>query len=160
MLVQCGLLVHPCFCLCDSFDHGMYCCVMKPAMTKMPLLLQLCCCLLRFALCHCSERLANFSYNARLRNCRVGGAAWGDKIYYEALTPVMNLLPLWGQESVMLQLAQQVTALLFCLGELYAEYSLPASMAQSERAGLFGDGLPIALHDKHRYVSLCSTLSS
>ncbi len=72
----------------------------------------------------------------------------------------MNLLPLWGQESVMLQLAQQVTALLFCLGELYAEYSLPASMAQSERAGLFGDGLPIALHDKHRYVSLCSTLSS
>ena len=54
----------------------------------------------------------------------------------------------------MLRLAQQVTALLFCLGELYAEYSLPASMAQSERAGLYGDGLPIALHDQHRYASV------
>ena len=159
-LVHCGLLVHPFFCLCASFDHGMYCCVIKLAMTKMPLLLQLCCRLLRFALCHCSERLAKFSCNERLQNCRIGGAAWGDKIYYEALIPVMNLLPLWGQESVMLQLAQQVTALLFCLGELYAEYSLPASMAQSERAGLFGDGLPIALHDKHMYVLLCSTPSS
>ncbi|DBA72352.1 TPA: hypothetical protein ACH3X2_010509 [Trebouxia sp. C0005] len=78
----------------------------------------------------------------------------GDKIYYEALIPVMNLLPLWGQESVMLQLAQQVTALLFYLGELCAEYSLPASMAHNERAGLFGDGLPIALHDKHRFQNL------
>ncbi|DBB04080.1 TPA: hypothetical protein ACH3X1_013133 [Trebouxia sp. C0004] len=80
----------------------------------------------------------------------IGGAAWGDKIYYEALTPVMNLLPLWVQELAMLRLAQQVTALLSCLGELYAEYSLPAAMAQSERAELYGDGVPIALHNKHR----------
>ena len=64
----------------------------------------------------------------------------------------MNLLPLWGQESAMLRLAQQVTALLSCLAELYAEYSIPASMAQSERAGLYGDGIPIALHDMHRYI--------
>ena len=60
----------------------------------------------------------------------------------------MNLLPLWGQESAMLRLAQQVTALLSCLAELYAEYSIPASMAQSDRAGLYGDGI----HDTHRYI--------
>ena len=73
-------------------------------------------------------------------------------MYYEALTPVMNLLPLWGQESAMLCLARQVTALLSCLDELYAEYTIPASMTQSERAGLYGDGIPIALHDMHRYI--------
>ena len=54
----------------------------------------------------------------------------------------------------MLRLAQQVTALLSCLAELYAEYSIPASMAQSERAGLYADGIPIALHDMHRYIYL------
>lgn len=64
----------------------------------------------------------------------------------------MHLLPLWGQESVMLRLAQQVTALLSCLAKLYAEYSIPASTAQSERAELYGDGIPIALHDVHRYI--------
>ena len=69
----------------------------------------------------------------------------------------MKMLPLWGQESAMLRLAQQVTALLSCLAELYAEYSVPASMAQSDRAGLYGDGAPIALHDHHRYkyIYLC-----
>ena len=35
----------------------------------------------------------------------------------------MNLLLLWGQEPAMLRLAQPVTALLSCLGQLYADSS-------------------------------------
>ncbi|DBA76964.1 TPA: hypothetical protein ACH3X1_009557 [Trebouxia sp. C0004] len=88
-------------------------------------------------------------------NCRIGGAARGKKIYHEPLTPVMNPLPLWGQESAMLRLARQVTALLPCLGELYAEYTIPASMTQSECAGLYGAGIPIVLHDHHRFQHVC-----
>lgn len=64
----------------------------------------------------------------------------------------MNLLPLWGQESAMLRLAKQLTALLSCLGDLFAEYSILAPLAQNDRAGLYGDGIPIALHDTHRYT--------
>ncbi len=68
----------------------------------------------------------------------------------------MNLLPLSGQEPAVLRLAQQVTALVSCLEELCAEYSIPASLPQNARAGLYRDG--IALHDIHRYTyvySLC-----
>ncbi len=66
------------------------------------------------------------------------------------------IIGLWGQEPAMLRLAQQVTALLSCLKELFAEYSIPASLAQNERAGLYWDGIPIALHDTHRYTSVHS----
>lgn len=86
----------------------------------------------------------------RGRNCRIGGAAWGHRIHYEPLTPVMNLLPLWSQESAMLRLAQQVTALLSCLEDLVVVYSTPASLALTDCSGLFGDDIPIALHDTHR----------
>ena len=70
----------------------------------------------------------------------------------------MNLLPLWGQEAAMLRLAKQVTALLSCLVDLFAEYRVPAPLAQNDRAGLYGDGIPIALHDMHRYTCLLSTM--
>ena len=66
----------------------------------------------------------------------------------------MNMLPLWVQESAMVRFAQHVTALLPCLAKLYAEYSIPVAVVQSERAGLYGDGIPIALHDVHRYIYL------
>lgn len=72
----------------------------------------------------------------------------------------MNLLPLWGQEAAMLCLAKQVTALLSCLGDLFAEYRIPAPPAQNDCAGLYGDGVPIALHDMHRYACLHSTILS
>ena len=32
-----------------------------------------------------------------LVNFRIGGAAWGERVQYEPLTDVMNLLPLWQQ---------------------------------------------------------------
>lgn len=70
----------------------------------------------------------------------------------------MNLLPLWGQEAAMLRLAKQVTALLSCLGDLFTEYSSPAPLAQDDRVGLYGDGIPIALHDMQRYACLHSTM--
>ena len=52
----------------------------------------------------------------------------------------------------MLRLAKQVTALLSCLGDLFIEYSSPTPLAQDGRVGLYGDGIPIALHDMHRYA--------
>ena len=58
----------------------------------------------------------------------------------------------------MLRLAKQVTALLSCLGDLFTEYSSPAPLAQDDRVGLYGDGIPIALHDMHRYACLHSTM--
>jgi hypothetical protein len=68
----------------------------------------------------------------------------------------MNLLPLGGQESAVLRLAQQVTALLTCLEELFADYSIPASPPQNERAGLYRDSIPVVLHDTHRYAAFHS----
>ena len=58
----------------------------------------------------------------------------------------------------MLRLAKQVTALLSCLGDLFTEYSSPAPLAQDDRVGLYGDGIPIALHDMHRYACLHNTM--
>ena len=100
----------------------------------------------------CLYTMTRVSCNKRLQCCRIGGAAWGTNIHYEALTPMMNLLPLWGQESAMVSLAQQVTALVACLGDLYAEYGTAVPVAQSNRLRLFADGIPIALHDTDRYI--------
>ena len=58
----------------------------------------------------------------------------------------------------MLRLAKQVTALLACLGDLFTEYSSPAPLAQDDRVGLYGSGIPIALHDMRRYACLHSTM--
>ena len=41
-----------------------------------------------------------------LVNFRIGGAVWGERVHYEPLTDVMNLLPLWQQEPVPLRLAR------------------------------------------------------
>ena len=72
----------------------------------------------------------------------------------------MNLLLLLGQESAVLRLAQQVTALLTCLKELMAEYSIRASPPQNERAELFRDSVPTALHDTHRCTCVYSLYSN
>ena len=58
----------------------------------------------------------------------------------------------------MLSLAKQVTALLSCLVDLFAEYSTPTPSAQKDWAGLHGDGIPIALYDRHRYTCLHGTM--
>ena len=59
-----------------------------------------------------------------LVNFRIAGAVWGERVQYEPLTDVMNLLPqsLWQQEPVPLRLARQMHALCTCAKELLAEY--------------------------------------
>lgn len=71
----------------------------------------------------------------------------------------MNLLPLLKQESELLRLAKQVTALLSCLGDLYAVYCIRAPLTQTSRGGLYEGGVPIALHDTYRSAVLHGALS-
>ena len=84
--------------------------------------------------------------------CRIGGAAWGQKIQYESLTPILNLLPLWGQEPAMLHLAKQIHALTKCAGELCSAHDIAPAQFQMERAELYANGIPAALHDPSRYT--------
>ena len=59
-----------------------------------------------------------------LVNFRIAGEVWGERVQYEPLTDVMNLLPqsLWQQEPVPLRLARQMQALCICAKELLAKY--------------------------------------
>lgn len=72
----------------------------------------------------------------------------------------MNLLSLLGQESELLRLAKQVTALLSCLGDLYAVCCIRAPLTQTGRGGLYDGGVPIALLDTHRSAVHCHSMLS
>ena len=52
----------------------------------------------------------------------------------------------------MLRLAQQVNALLSCLEDQVVVYSTASSLVRSGCAGLFGDDIPVALHDTNRSI--------
>lgn len=82
-----------------------------------------------------------------LVHCRIGGAVWGERIQYEPLTDVVNLLPLWHHESVTLQLARQMQALCICAKELLDEYSVQPLGISKERSLLYADGIPPGLHN-------------
>ncbi|KAA6428202.1 MAG: hypothetical protein FRX49_01798 [Trebouxia sp. A1-2] len=86
------------------------------------------------------------------------GAAWtgfiaalkiglDDKAQPEALRYYEQL---W--EETWPAVLQQSFAASFVIEMMGAGLSIPASTAQSERAELYGDGIPIALHDVHRYI--------
>ncbi len=83
---------------------------------------------------------------------RIGGAVWGNKVQYELLTDMMNLLPLWQQGPVMLRLARQMQALCLCAKELLAEYSVQPAGSSTERSGLYANSIPCELHDETRCV--------
>ena len=91
-----------------------------------------------------------------LVNFRIGGAVWGERVQYEPLTDVMNLLPLWQQEPVPLRLARQMQALCICAKELLAEYSVQPPRISSPRSLLYANGIPSVLHDTTRCVGLAS----
>lgn len=89
-----------------------------------------------------------------LVNFRIGGAVWGERVQYEPLTDVMNLLPLWQQEPVSLRLARQMQALCICAKELLAEYSFQPPGISTQRSLLFANGIPSISHDATRCVAL------
>ena len=91
-----------------------------------------------------------------LVNFRIGGAVWGERVQYEPLTDVMNLLPLWQQEPVPLRLARQMQALCICAKELLAEYSVQPPGISTSRSLLYANGIPSVLHDATRCVGLAS----
>ena len=81
---------------------------------------------------------------------------WGERVQYEPLTDVMNLLPLWQQESVQLRLARQMQALCICAKELLAEYSVQPPGISTQRSLLYANCIPPVLHDATRCVGLAS----
>ena len=89
-----------------------------------------------------------------LVNFRIGGAVWGERVQYEPLTDVVNLLPLWQQEPVSLRLARQMQALCICAKELLAEYSIQPLGISTQRSLLYANGVPPVLHDSTRCVAL------
>lgn len=91
-----------------------------------------------------------------LVNFRIGGAVWGERVQYEPLTDVVNLLPLWQQEPVSLRLARQMQALCICAKELLAEYSIHTLGISTQRSLLYANGIPPVLHDSTRCVCLAS----
>lgn len=80
----------------------------------------------------------------------------GERVQCEPLTDVMNLLPLWQQESVQLRLARQMQALCICAKELLAEYSVQPPGISTQRSLLYANGIPPVLHDATRCVGLAS----
>ena len=91
-----------------------------------------------------------------LVNSRIGGAVWGERVQYEPLTDVMNLLPLWQQEPGQLRLARQMQALCICAKELLAEYSVQPPGISTQRSLLYAKGIPPILHNATRCVGLAS----
>ena len=87
-----------------------------------------------------------------LVNFRIGGAVWGERVQYEPLTDVVNLLPLWQQETVLLRLARQLQALCACAKELLVEYSVQPPRISTQRSLLYANGIPPVLHDATRCV--------
>lgn len=87
-----------------------------------------------------------------LTNFRIGGAVWGERVQYEPLTDVVNLLPMWQREPVSLQLARQMQALCICAKELLDEYSIQPQDVNTQRSLLYANGIPSMLHDTTRCV--------
>ena len=95
-------------------------------------------------------------FSVMLVDFRIGGAVWGKRVQYEPLTDVVNLLPLWQQETVSLRLARQIQALCICAKELLVEYSVQPPGISTQRCLLYANGIPPVLHDATRCVRLAS----
>ena len=72
-----------------------------------------------------------------LVNFRIGDAVWGERVQYEPLTDVMNLLLLWQQERVPQRLVRQMQALCTCAKELLVEYSVQPSGTSTQRSLMY-----------------------
>ncbi|KAL0024210.1 hypothetical protein WJX77_008312 [Trebouxia sp. C0004] len=98
--------------------------------------------------------VASFILELMGSHMRIGGAVWGERVQYEPLTDVMNLLPLWQQEFVQLRLARQMQALCICAKELLAEYSVQPPGISTQRSLLYANGIPPVLHDATRFTNV------
>lgn len=90
----------------------------------------------------------------QLHRTWIGGAVWGERVQYEPLTDVVNLLPLWQQERVALRLARQMQALCICAKDLPAECSVQAPSVSTQRSLLYANGIPSVLHDTKSVLAL------